>query len=120
MRAWIEDRVSLNLERLFRCSKPCLLVPNWVSDAGFELRGGYPSSTGQMMKMPCAFDGHVDSVDDELSTLVGRALWKDIWGGFVSDEPGEPQWWWEDDEIIEECLERRTVFECGALVAYKV
>ncbi len=37
MRSWVEDRLSNNLERLFRCSKPCLLVPVWLKDADFEL-----------------------------------------------------------------------------------
>ena len=116
MRTWIEDRVSLNLERLFRCSKPCLLVPNWIADAGFELLGG--SGIGQMMRMPCAHSNN-GSVDEELSALVGRALWKDIWGSFVSDEPGQARWWWEDEGIIEECLDRKTVFECGVLFAIR-
>ncbi|KAF2196537.1 hypothetical protein GQ43DRAFT_452281 [Delitschia confertaspora ATCC 74209] len=119
MRSWVEDRVSLNLERLFRCSKPCLLVPNWVSDAGFELRGRFPSARGHMMQMPCAVANDGCHPDDELPMLVGRALWKDIWGSFVSDEPGETRWWWEDDAVIQECLEHQTVFECGALYAYK-
>lgn len=118
MRAWIEDRVSLNLERRFRCSKPCMLVPGWLAEAGFELPAASEKRQA-MMRLPCAFDTNSSDVDAELSMQVGRALWKDIWGQFVDDDPDEPRWWWEDAEVAQECLERRTVFECGAIFAYK-
>ncbi|KAF1968661.1 hypothetical protein BU23DRAFT_558389 [Bimuria novae-zelandiae CBS 107.79] len=117
LRAWIEDRLSLNLEKKFRCSKPCMLFPGWVADAGFELPR--VSGENQVMNLPCAYDGTTNDVDAELKVLVGRALWKDIWGAYVEDIPDEPRFWWEVDEIVDECLDRRTVFECGAIFAYK-
>ncbi|CAO2650454.1 Nn.00g017460.m01.CDS01 [Neocucurbitaria sp. VM-36] len=116
MRMWIEDRLSVNLERLFRCSKPCLLVPAWLADAGFEL---VPTQDDQNITLRCAFDESFVDVDNELSTIIGRALWKDIWGSFVDNVPGESKWWWEDDDIIKECLERQTGFECRTIFAYK-
>lgn len=118
MRAWIEDRLSLNLEKTFRCSKPCMLIPGWVADAGFDV----PTLRGknQVMRLPCAFDGATPTVDEELKMLVGRALWKDIWGSYVDDVPNEPQWWWEDDEIVQECLQHQTAFDCGSIFAYKI
>ena len=119
MKAWIEDRLSLNLEKLFRCSKPCTLVPSWVADAGFDLPATRPSEGDENVKLRCAFDTDSSEVDGELSTLVGRALWRDLWGGFVEDLPDEPRWWWEDEEVMAECLERQTVFECGAIFAFK-
>lgn len=117
LKAWIEDRLSINLEKTFRCSRPCLLFPGWVADAGFEL----PDLEGknQVMSLPCAYDRESSDVDAELKMLVGRALWRDIWGAYVDEVPDEPQFWWEVDEIVEECLERRTVFECGTIFAYK-
>ncbi|KAJ8114512.1 hypothetical protein OPT61_g3627 [Boeremia exigua] len=115
MRMWIEDRLSVNLEKLFRCSKPCSLIPGWLAEAGFEL------STGNEMgpKLPCAFNSVSDDVDDELSAMIGQALWKDTWGPFVEDLPGEPKWWWEEEIIVQECLKRRTMLECRCLYAYK-
>ena len=115
MRMWIEDRLSVNLEKLFRCSKPCSLVPGWLAEAGFEL----DVETDQSMVLPCAFDRNLDDVEKELSTMIGQALWKDIWGAFVDDHPDEPTWWWEEEAIIQECLERKTVLECRSLFAYK-
>ncbi|KAF2740012.1 hypothetical protein EJ04DRAFT_263602 [Polyplosphaeria fusca] len=121
MRAWIEDRLALNLEKLFRCSKPCTLVPSWLTEAGFDLPVSRLSmgENNMNMRLPCAYAGNKSDVDSELSALVGRALWRDIWGDFVDDIPGEPQWWWEDVEVMQECRERNTVFECGAIFAFK-
>jgi hypothetical protein len=116
LRTWIDDRVSVNLERLFRCSKPCSLVPTWLSDAGFEL---VDSDNSSNVTLPCAADSSLASIDNELSTIIGRAMWRDVWGIFVDDAPGEPRWWWDDEDIIQECLERQTVFECRAIHAYR-
>lgn len=115
MRMWIEDRLSVNLEKLFRCSKPCSLVPGWLAEAGFELS----ADNDQSLALPCAFDRDSDNVDEELSTMIGQALWKDIWGAFVDDLPDEPKWWWDEDIIMQECLKRKTVLECRSLFAYK-
>jgi hypothetical protein len=117
LRAWFEDRVSVNLERLFRCSKPCTLVPGWLADAGFDLSTTHDDSR---VFLPCAFDSAGSSVEKELSTTIGRALWKDLWGDFVDDSTtGEPKWWWDDEEIVRECLERGTVLESRSLVVHK-
>lgn len=116
LRTWIDDRLSFNLERLFRCSKPCSLVPDWLIDAGFELTSAGGSSN---VTLPCAFDDTSDDVDKELSTVIGRDMWRDVWGAFVDDAPGEPRWWWEDEDIIQECIERQTVLECRAIYAYR-
>lgn len=115
MRMWIEDRLSVNLEKLFRCSKPCSLVPGWLAEAGFGLSAGGE----QNLTLPCAFDQTSNDDDKELSTMIGQALWKDIWGSFVDDIAHEPKWWWEDELIMEECLKRKTVLDCRSLFAYK-
>jgi hypothetical protein len=116
LQTWIEDRLSVNLERLFRCSKPCLLVPNWLADAGFELTD--PASTSKVT-LPCAVDSSSTDTSRELSTIVGRDLWRSVWGAFVEETPDEPKWWWDDQDIVEECLKRQTVLECRVLFAYR-
>jgi hypothetical protein len=88
-------------------------------DAGFELPNTQVSVQGQSMKIPCAYDKENGTVDDELMTLVGHALWKDIWGAFVVEAPGQRRWWWEDDEVLQECHQWGTVLECGSLYAFK-
>ncbi|KAK8154647.1 hypothetical protein IWX90DRAFT_61922 [Phyllosticta citrichinensis] len=51
----------------------------------------------------------------ELAALVARGLWKDSWGSFVS----EGTWWWDELEIVRECWEFGTEFECGTMFAFK-
>lgn len=85
-------------------------------DAGFSL---IAPDEYQNVTLPCAYDNASADADKELSTIVGQALWKDIWGVFVDNVPGEPKWWWEDEEIMQECLKRKTVFECRTIVACK-
>jgi hypothetical protein len=116
LQTWIEDRLSVSLERLFRCSKPCLLVPSWLADAGFELAD--PASTSKVT-LPCAVDSSSTDTSRELSTIVGRDLWRNVWGAFVEETPDEPKWWWDDQDIVEECLKRQTVLECRVLFAYR-
>ncbi|KAF1837621.1 hypothetical protein BDW02DRAFT_645298 [Decorospora gaudefroyi] len=116
MRMWIEDRLSVNLERLFRCSKPCSLVPCWLTDVGFEM---VVQEVDEKATLPCAFDPNSASVDEELSTIIGREFWKDTWGSFVGDAPDEPRWWWEDEDIVQECLKCQTLFACRTVFAYK-
>jgi hypothetical protein len=116
LRTWIDDRLSVNLERLFRCSKPCSLVPGWLEDAGFVIANPGGDST---VALPCAFDSSLNDVDKELSVVVGRALWRDIWGSFIGEAPGELKWWWDGEDILHECLERQTVFECRTIFAYR-
>ncbi|KAK8241577.1 hypothetical protein HDK77DRAFT_259367 [Phyllosticta capitalensis] len=54
-------------------------------------------------------------LNNELAALVARGLWKDSWGPFVS----EGLWWWDDPEIVRECWEFGTEFECGTMFAFK-
>ena len=116
MRSWIEDRLSDNLEKLFRCSKPSSLVPMWLTDVGFELM---TTDQGQTATFPCAIDTSCTDIVQELSTTVGRTVWKEVWGSFVEQIPGVPRWWWEEESIVQECLQRRTMLECRTVYAYR-
>lgn len=51
----------------------------------------------------------------ELKSVVGRMLWKDVWGSYVQAD----RWWWEDESIIEECEEMRTCWEYAVIEAVK-
>lgn len=111
MRAWIDERLSENLERKFRCSRPCSLVPRWLAEAGFRLDEGRGSFD---VALPCAVDGDAD-VETELAGVVAREMWRGVWGEFAEEGEG----WWEDEEILRECRERGTVLECRVMFAYR-
>lgn len=54
-------------------------------------------------------------VGEELRCVMGRGVWKELWGGFV--EGGK--WWWDDVEILKECRALGTVWEGGVVEAVK-
>ncbi|KAL0263725.1 hypothetical protein SLS55_002706 [Diplodia seriata] len=178
LRAWFEDRLLLNLEKEFLCSRPMALLPGWVRDCGFSvLEGGARGKdlVVQRLRLPaCAHpkdserrhsiqkasmqdgtkrstldynkrnamtgsgteamdfaapvekstgpDSDSTALDGELATLVARGLWKDSWGSLVdrgSTLGHDVIWWWDDPEIVRECWDYGTVFECGTMFAFK-
>ncbi|QDS77075.1 hypothetical protein FKW77_007287 [Venturia effusa] len=135
---WLEERLLLGLEREFRCQRPIMLVPRWAQDAGFQplpFRNEFDAqglksprnSMGKMGMVRClrlpAATADRDQVSRDIvaqvGVLVGRALWKDTWGSFVSNEESEENWWWDNPEVVEECRQWRTVWDVGTLYVMK-
>jgi hypothetical protein len=127
LRAWLEDHLLLSLEKQFRCTSPGRLLPVWMKDAGFAI----PSLSGtctQITRMSFFAggdgtrgegdgDGDNSTADaGELKTLVGRMLWKEIWGQFSDAE----KWWWEDATILDECRSYGTQWDCSIIKAGKI
>jgi hypothetical protein len=54
-------------------------------------------------------------IKQELKSVVGRMLWKEIWGPYVQGE----KWWWEDESIVDECERMGTVWEYAVIEAVK-
>ena len=124
LRAWIEVRLLVNLELSFRCTRPSLLIPQWARDTGFALRKADAETQGMALRMevPAANDdqGVVGAyVDEQVGSMVGRELWKDVWGGFVSESEGDERWWWENEGCLKEATERGTKWSISTLVAVK-
>lgn len=51
----------------------------------------------------------------ELKSVVGRMLWKEMWGGYVEGE----KWWWDDKDVIEECGGMGTCWEYAVIEGVK-
>lgn len=51
----------------------------------------------------------------ELKSVVGRMLWKEMWGGYVEGE----RWWWEDESVVEECERMGTCWEYAVIEGVK-
>ncbi|KAF7559841.1 hypothetical protein G7046_g4300 [Stylonectria norvegica] len=123
MRAWLEEHLLLNLERHFRCMNPSRLFPQWLGDA--SLRGpGSTLTTAKFYAIPenaRRRDGSPNRTTDqagtekeikaELRSLVGRMLWMEVWGTFVT----AGSWWWEDQGCVEECLRLGTFWEYNVI-----
>lgn len=54
-------------------------------------------------------------IKQELKSVVGRMLWKEMWGPYVQGE----KWWWEDESVVDECERMGTVWEYAVIEAVK-
>ncbi|KAK7425393.1 hypothetical protein QQZ08_008072 [Neonectria magnoliae] len=119
MRTWLEEHLLLNLEKHFRCMNPSRLFPDWLAEASLRGRGS-TITTAKFYAVPTSVrhpDGDSDPFVDqvysdsevkaELRSLVGRMLWLEVWGAYVTAE----RWWWEEEGCVEECLELGTFWE---------
>ncbi|PKS11648.1 hypothetical protein jhhlp_001799 [Lomentospora prolificans] len=124
MRAWLEEHLLLNLERSFRCVNPTKLLPIWLADCA--LRGeGSTITTAKFLAVPPEHSqgrrcpGDPDPGDKDLKTelcgVVGRMLWREVWGVFI----GAEKWWWEESACVDECLELGTYWEYNLTEAVK-
>lgn len=57
------------------------------------------------------------AIKKELRTTVGRMLWQEIWGSFVTTTGS--RWWWEVPEIVDECVKLGTHWEYSIIAACK-
>ncbi|KAF5529034.1 hypothetical protein FNAPI_14015 [Fusarium napiforme] len=123
LRAWIEDHLLFNLEASFRCTNPSKLLPLWLNGASLRV---YPDSieTAQFFAIPLdntqlqyVREGHISEAGmrQELRNLVGRMLWMEVWREYIVAE----RWWWEDPEILQECIQHQTMWEWKLIEAVK-
>ncbi|KAF5017892.1 hypothetical protein F66182_10150 [Fusarium sp. NRRL 66182] len=119
MRAWLEEHLLINLERHFRCTNPSKLFPDWMGEAG--LRGaGSTLTTSKFYAVSASIRSQVDDSDPfidrdhcerevkaEVRSIIGRLLWMEVWGSFVTGD----RWWWEDEGCVSECLQLGTVWD---------
>lgn len=120
LRAWLDTNLLMHLERQFRCLNPTRLFPVWLSDAGLRADGSIITNVHFFAspKPSDAKDGTADDMENtkqELKSVVGRMLWKEMWGGYVQGE----RWWWEDARIMEECEKMGTCWEYAVIEAVK-
>ncbi|KAF4334613.1 hypothetical protein FBEOM_11537 [Fusarium beomiforme] len=123
LRTWIEDHLLFNLEASFRCTNPSKLLPLWLKGASLHVDPdtiettqffSIPLNNGQLQYVR---DGHISEAGlrQELRNLVGRMLWMEVWREYIVAE----RWWWEDPEILRECIEHQTTWEWKLIRAVK-
>lgn len=124
---WLDENLIFNLELQFRCIHPSRMFPVWLSDAHLRANGsiitttrfqaipqGRDNDSGMSARSKDSAAGEIE-IKKELRSMAGRLLWQEIWGAFVTGD----QWWWEDEEIAEECVERETYWEYSIIAACK-
>ncbi|KAI3587651.1 hypothetical protein IWW34DRAFT_779684 [Fusarium oxysporum f. sp. albedinis] len=119
MRTWLQEHLLINLERHFKCTNPSRLFPEWMGDAG--LRGqGSTLTTSKFYAVSASIRSQADDSDPfierspserevkaEVRSIIGRLLWMEVWGSFVTGD----KWWWEHEGCVNECLQLGTVWE---------
>ncbi|KAJ3940149.1 uncharacterized protein N0V96_010160 [Colletotrichum fioriniae] len=124
MRSWIEENLIFNLEKNFRCMNPSKLFPLWLADASLRAEGS-TITTVRFSAIPptdrpdtATTDAEVladKAVKQELRSIVGRMLWREVWGQYITAD----QWWWEIPKIVEECEQLKTAWEYSIIEAVK-
>ncbi|KAF4307587.1 hypothetical protein GTA08_BOTSDO03815 [Botryosphaeria dothidea] len=100
------------------------------STLDYNKRNGIIGSSTKATDFAALFEDPADdptspegqALQGELAALVARGLWKDSWGSLVDKGPTVGRdiiWWWDDPEIVRECWDYGTVFECGTMFAFK-
>lgn len=109
LRKWFNDHLLPNLQKKRRGTAGSHLIPDYLFQSG--LRG--PGSTVTKAKF-LAIEANETNTDPSLREtsleargVVGRMLWKEVWGAHVEAD----YWWWEDDDIVKECNQLNTFWE---------
>ncbi|KAK8101215.1 hypothetical protein PG999_011589 [Apiospora kogelbergensis] len=116
---WLFEKLLINLEQSSRTTYPSETLPAWLGLG--RLRG--QGSTIVTVSVPAIPEGleKIEGVKKqsrtkiELRCLVMRMLWQEVWGNFVRAR----RWWWEEDEIVAECIELGTYWQHSHIVAVK-
>ena len=135
LRTWLRANLLKNLELTSRCSYPSKFFPKWLANASLRGQGStitttkfyaVPSSARSHLPSPVAVQTNPQAnvepdvlnervTKAEARSLVGRLLWKHIWGHFVTGA----KWWWDDPACVRECLEMGTVWEYHMIEAVR-
>ncbi|EWZ29725.1 hypothetical protein FOZG_16604 [Fusarium oxysporum Fo47] len=123
LRAWIEDHLLFNLEASFRCTNPSKLLPLWLNGASLRVDPDCIETTSffaiplNNSQLQYVREGHIseEGLRQELRNLVGRMLWMEVWREYIVAE----RWWWEDPEILQECIQHQTTWEWKLIEAVK-
>ncbi|KAF4445594.1 hypothetical protein F53441_10658 [Fusarium austroafricanum] len=101
LRTWIEDHLLFNLEASFRCTNPSKLLPLWLNGASLRVDPNLIETT-QFFSIP-------------LDVGQLQMLWMEVWREYIVAE----RWWWEDPDILKECILMQTTWEWRLIEAVK-
>ncbi|KAI1414286.1 hypothetical protein F5Y13DRAFT_197742 [Hypoxylon sp. FL1857] len=119
LRQWLFEKLLIQLEKRCRTTYPSGTFPAWLAVAKLRGSGSTITTVSVRAVHECAAtrEGtkNTASVENELRCLIARMLWQEIWGKFVHAD----RWWWEEEDIIQECIERGTYWQYSHIVAVK-
>ncbi|KAI1313136.1 hypothetical protein F5Y03DRAFT_156291 [Xylaria venustula] len=115
LRQWLFTNLLINLEQTFRTTWPSETFPAWLAVGRLRGRGSTIATKFIPAISIISKSQSKDDVKTELRCLSNRLLWQEVWGGFVQAS----RWWWEDEEIVQECVELGTHWQCSHIIAVK-
>ncbi|POR35730.1 Uncharacterized protein TPAR_04081 [Tolypocladium paradoxum] len=127
LREWLEQHLLVNLRTQSRCTSPSTLLPRWLGEASLRGAGStltaakFYASPDNVRRQQRDPDPAIDRLRTEretkaeLRSLVGRMLWREVWGDYVT----AGSWWWDDAACMDECLELGTFWEYHMIEAVK-
>lgn len=115
MRDWFSAHLLKNIHKKGCGTAGSMVIPDLLTRS--RLRG--PGSVISKCKF-LAIDSKdtppptdLEEAKREARGLLGPMLWKEVWGRHVEAE----SWWWEVDEIVEECNQLETFWEYSLIEA---
>ncbi|KAI1746334.1 hypothetical protein F4680DRAFT_463537 [Xylaria scruposa] len=112
LRQWLFTYLLINLEQEFRTTWPSKTFPAWLAHGNLRGKG----STIATITVPAIHETSYEmDVKTKLRCVTSRLLWQEIWGRFV----GASRWWWDDKEIVQECVELGTHWQYSHIIAVK-
>ncbi|KAI1371534.1 hypothetical protein F4677DRAFT_450357 [Hypoxylon crocopeplum] len=119
LRQWLFEKLLIQLEKRCRTTYPSGTFPAWLAVAKLRGFGSTITTVSVRAVHECAATTEDPkdraSMDSELRCLIARMLWQEIWGKYVHAD----RWWWEEEDIIQECMERGTYWQYSHIVAVK-
>ncbi|XP_044721901.1 uncharacterized protein HRG_04816 [Hirsutella rhossiliensis] len=127
LRMWLEEHLVANLEKKSRCTNPTAQLPRWLGEVSLRGAGSiltavkFYATAENVRRMPRDPDPAVEKLyaerktKAELRSLVGRMLWRTVWGEHVTAN----SWWWDDRACVDECVELGTFWEYQLIEAVK-
>lgn len=112
LRQWLFTNLLINLEQEFRTTWPSKTFPAWLALGNLREKG----STIATITVPAIYEGSYKmDVKTQLRCVANRLLWQEVWGRFVHAS----RWWWEEEDIVQECVELRTQWQYSHIIAVK-
>ncbi|XDG02311.1 hypothetical protein ABKA04_001926 [Annulohypoxylon sp. FPYF3050] len=120
LRQWLFEKLLIQLEKKCRTTYPSGTFPAWLAVAKLRGFGSTITTVSVRAVHDCASPMEEDvkkttAVESELRCLIARMLWQEVWGNFVHAD----RWWWEEEDIVQECIERGTYWQYSHIVAVK-
>ncbi|KAI1205944.1 uncharacterized protein F4807DRAFT_470539 [Annulohypoxylon truncatum] len=119
LRQWLFEKLLIQLEKRCRTTYPSGTFPAWLAVAKLRGFGSTITTVSVRAVHECASSiedtKKTTAVESELRCLIARMLWQEIWGKFVHAD----RWWWEEEDIVQECIERGTYWQYSHIVAVK-